>query len=330
VSSSTQETDPSMASVGGTDLDVFRLCLGGNVFGWTIDEARSMEVLDAYAAGGGNFIDTADVYSAFHPGNVGGESETIIGNWMASRGNRDEMVIATKVGMLDGRMALDEANIRYSVEASLKRLQTDYIDLYYAHRDDPDVDQQATLAVFDQLVREGKVRHIAASNHTAARLASALDVSRREGLAAYVAVQPEYNLLDRAGFERELATTCLASGLSCVPYYGLAAGFLTGKYRRGGAPVEGTRAQFVADRYMHDRGFRVLDALEEIAAERDVAIAAVALAWLAGASTVAAPIASATSTAQLEQMLPGARMRLSAQERDRLVAASDLDPEGPS
>ncbi len=305
------------------ELEVFGLCLGGNVFGWTLDEAGSFAVLDAYVRAGGNFIDTADVYSAFARGNVGGESETIIGRWMAARGNRDELVIATKVGMLASANGLAPETIRHGLEASLERLQTDRIDLYYAHRDDPEVPQEETLRAFDELVREGKVRHVGASNFAAERLESALAISAREGLAAYVALQPHYNLLERAGYEGELRAVCERHGLACVPYFGLARGFLSGKYRPDGPAVGSPRAKGVIEAYGNDRGWAVLAELDGIARARGgLPVAAVALAWLRAQPTVAAPIASATSPEQLGELVASTTLTLTPDELARLDAVS--------
>jgi aryl-alcohol dehydrogenase-like predicted oxidoreductase len=307
-----------MARILGTDLDVFPLCLGGNVFDWTADERHSYEVLDAYAAAGGNFVDTADVYSAWVPGHVGGESETIIGRWMADRGARGRMIVATKVGMSAAAKGLAPATIRAAADASLRRLGVDRIDLYYAHVDDAATPLEATLGAFDALVKEGKVRYIAASNYTAPRLVEALAISRRDGLARYVALQPQYNLIHRE-YEGELRDVCVREGLACVPYYGLARGFLTGKYR-GGAMVDSPRAAAAAA-YLDDRGRRVLATLDEIASTHETTIAAVSLAWLRAQPAVVAPIASARSAAQLADLLPMARLELSAAELARLSAA---------
>src|SRR5947209_5498887 len=222
-----------MPRIPQTDLDVFALCLGGNVFGWTADEPQSFAVLDAYAAAGGNFIDTADVYSAWVPGHAGGESETIIGRWMAARGTRNRMIIATKVGMKPGLKGLSPASIRTAANGSLQRLGVDRIDLYYAHADDPDTPLVDSLRAFDALVQDGKVRYIAASNYTAPRLAEALAISRREGLARYIGLQPHYNLVNRDDYEGQLRDVCVREGLACFPYYALAKGFLSGKYRAG-------------------------------------------------------------------------------------------------
>ena len=301
-----------MAKIGSSELEVSRLCLGGNVFGWTADRDTSFAVLDGYVAAGGNFIDTSDSYMWRVPGNSGGESETIIGEWMAARGNRDGVVIATKVGSLPARPGLSAANITAAVEDSLRRLGTDRIDLYYAHKDDPDVAQEETLDAFDGLVRAGKVRALGASNFTAARLRSALEISARDGLAGYVALQPHYNLLERAEFETSLAPLLAAEGLACLPYYGLAKGFLTGKYRPG-ADVASVRAEG-ARAYLDERGLRTLAVLDEIAAGHRVPVAAVALAWLAAQPTVAAPIASARTPEQLVELLPVLDLHLTDDE----------------
>lgn len=307
-----------MARIGNTDLDVFPLCLGGNVFGWTADERQSFEVLDAYAAAGGNFLDTADVYSAWVSGHSGGESETIIGGWMAARGSRNRMIVASKVGMTPGLKGLSAATVRTAAEASLRRLGVDRIDLYYAHLDDAATRLEESLRAFDALVTEGKVRYIAASNHTAPRLAEALAVSGREGLARYVALQPHYNLVHRSDYEGELGDLCAREGLSCLPYYALAKGFLTGKYRPG-TDVDSPRAAS-ARAYLDERGLRLLAALDDIAAADHTTVAAVSLAWLRAQPTVAAPIASARSAAQLSELLPGASMALTQEELARLSA----------
>ena len=310
-----------MARLGSTDLDVFPLCLGGNVFGWTSEEAESFAVLDTYAAAGGNFIDTADAYSSWVPGHSGGESETIIGNWLASRGNRDRMIIATKVGRLDTKKGLHADTIRAAAEDSLRRLQTDRIDLYYAHGDDDTTIPLAeTLGAFDELVRAGKVRHIAASNYEPDRLAKALAVSETGGLAPYVALQPHYNLVER-GYETELAPLCAEHGLACLPYFSLAMGFLAGKYRPGGDPVNSARSQG-ASRYLEDRGIAVLAALDAIAAAHGSTPAAVALAWLLAQPTVVAPIASARTPEQLAELLPFVGLELTVEDLDQLDRAS--------
>jgi aryl-alcohol dehydrogenase-like predicted oxidoreductase len=310
-----------MAKISTTNLDVFPLALGGNVFGWTANQEESFAVLDAYAAAGGNFIDTADMYSAWAPGNSGGESETIIGRWMKARGNRDRMIIGTKVGMLESLAGLSANTIPLAAERSLGRLQTDRIDLYYAHKDDPKTPLEETLGAFDTLVREGKVRYIAASNYTAPRLAEALDVSKRRGFARFVALQPHYNLVERKEYEGELAEVVRREDLSAIPYFALAKGFLTGKYRPG-TQVKSARAAG-ASAYLNELGLKVLAALDEVAGAHHTTVAAVALAWLLGQPTVVAPIASARTTAQLADILPIVELRLSKEELRKLSAASE-------
>jgi aryl-alcohol dehydrogenase-like predicted oxidoreductase len=305
-----------MPRLGRSDLEVFPLCLGGNVFGWTATEQDSFAILDAYAAAGGNFIDTADSYSAWVPGHVGGESETIIGRWMSARRNRGQMIIATKVGRCPGRLGLSAKNIRAGAEASLKRLGVDRIDLYYAHADDPTTPLEETLREFDALIREGKLRCIGASNFTAERLSAALATSAREGLARYVALQPHYNLVVRDEYEGSLSEVCAREGVACVPYFALAKGFLTGKYRTG-TTVESARAEG-ARKYLDARGQRMLAALDDIAAAHQTTVAAVSLAWLRDRPTVVAPIASARTVAQLSELLPMASLTLTADETRRL------------
>ncbi|HVV09666.1 aldo/keto reductase [Amycolatopsis sp.] len=312
-----------MAKIGNSDLDVYGLNLGGNVFGWTADKQQSFTVLDAYAAAGGNFVDTADSYMARVPGNSGGESETIIGEWLAGRGNRDEFVIATKVGSWAKRPGLSARNIREAAEDSLRRLQTDHIDLYYAHKPDPDTPLEETLAAFDELVRAGKVRYIAGSNYTAEGLAEALSISDKNGLARFVALQPHYNLVERE-FEQDLAPLLQQEGLSCLPYFSLAKGFLTGKYRSREANADSPRAEGAVS-YLDHRGERVLEALDEIAAAHGSSPAAVSLAWLAAQPTVAAPIASARNTEQLADLVASVELRLTSDELARLSDASSTN-----
>jgi len=309
-----------VTKIGSTTLDVFPLCLGGNAFGWTADQEQSFAVLDAYAAAGGNFIDTADVYSAWAPGNAGGESETIIGRWMAARGTRDRIVIATKVGMFPGLKGLAAKTVRTAAEASLRRLRTDRIDLYYAHADDAMTPLEETLRAFDALVREGKVRHIAASNYAESRLAEALALSTRMGVARYVALQPHYNLVHRSDYESGLAGLCAREGLACFPYYALGSGFLTGKYRPG-SKVESARAARAA-KHLDDRGLRILAALDAIAAAHRTSVAAVALAWLRTRPGVVAPIASARTPEQLSELLPFVSLELRGDELTQLNDAS--------
>jgi aryl-alcohol dehydrogenase-like predicted oxidoreductase len=310
-----------MVKIGASDLEVSPLCLGGNPFGWTADENASFAVLDAYVEAGGNFIDTADMYSYWVPGNSGGESERIIGRWLKARGNRDRMVIATKVGALPGLDNLAPETIRRGAEGSLRRLEIDHIDLYYAHRDDAGTPLPETLAAFDALVRAGTVRHIAASNFTADRLSESLQTSAREGFAAYVAVQHEYNLVQREGYEQGLASTVAGVGLSCLPYVALARGFLTGKYRPGGPEVDSPRAER-ARAHLDGNGPAVLAALDRVAAAHHTTMAAVALAWLAAQPTVATPLAGARNPAQLAGLLPFLTLRLTADELALLDKAS--------
>jgi aryl-alcohol dehydrogenase-like predicted oxidoreductase len=306
-----------IARLGNTDLDVFPLCLGGNVFGWTIDQERSFAVLDAYVEAGGNFIDTADTYG--RRGSEGaGESERIIGRWIAARKNREGLVIATKVGMSPELSGLSQATIQRGVEGSLERLGIERIDLYYAHKDDLGTPMEETLGAFGGLIREGKIRYAAASNYGAARLGEALRVGERDGMASYVALQPHYNLMERSEYEGELAAVCERHGLACVPYFGLARGFLSGKYGRDGVHVDSPRAAGVRESYANERGFAVLDALQEVAGAHQTAVAAVALAWLAAQPTVLAPIASARSPEQLDQLLASVELELSAAELARL------------
>ncbi len=309
-----------MNRIGATSLEVFPICLGGNVFGWTSAEAESFDVLDAYAAAGGNFVDTADVYSAWAPGNAGGESEEILGRWMTLRGCRERIVVATKVGKMSGLGGLSAATIRRAAEDSLRRLRSDRIDLYYAHADDPATPLEETLAAFDALVREGKVRHVAASNYNAARLAEALAVSDRLGLARYAALQPHYNLVHRTEYEGDLEALCVREEIACLPYYALASGFLAGKYRPG-RTVQSARAGN-ASKHLDENGLRVLATLDAIASERATTVAAVALAWLLGRPGVVAPIASARNPEQLAELLPAATLSLRPEETSRLDAAS--------
>ncbi|MGP4097445.1 aldo/keto reductase [Nonomuraea sp. KM90] len=307
-----------MRSIGTTDLSVFPISLGANVFGWTADKEASFAVLDAYVEGGGNFIDTADVYPYWATGES--TSEMIIGEWMADRRNRDSLVLATKVGMLEGLQGLAPATIRTAVEDSLRRLRTDYIDLYWAHVDDHDTPLVESLAAFDALVREGKVRHVGASNYGAARLAEALKTSEEEGLARYVALQQPYNLVER-GYEGELRDVVTQEGLSSTPYFGLARGFLTGKYAPG-VSVDSPRAGKAAEYLETEHGPRTVEALVKVAGERQSAPATVALAWLAAQPTVTAPIASARSVEQLRPLMEAAAVTLSEEELTILDEAS--------
>ncbi len=291
-----------MITIPRTELSIYPLSLGGNVFGWTATKEESFKVLDRFVDLGGNFIDTADVYSAWKEGNSGGESESIIGEWMASRGNRSKMVIATKVAKLPTKPGLSPANIASAVEDSLRRLRTDYIDLYYAHEDDEKVSQEEYLTTFDQLVREGKVRYLGASNFSAERLKSATQISSDGNLASFIALQNQYNILERDEYERSMIPTLEELGISSIPYFGLARGCLTGKYRKG-VKVDSVRAKGV-ETYQNERGWSIIERLERIAKEKSTTISAVALAWLRAQPTVIAPIASARTVEQLEEITP--------------------------
>ena len=307
-----------MITIAETDLVVHPLCLGGNVFGWSADKAQSEGVLDAYTKHGGNFIDTADVYSEWKEGNVGGESETIIGTWAKARGNRSELVIATKVAMLSKRPGLSTANIIAACDESLKRLQTDYIDLYYSHKDDEETPIEETLTAYAQLIAQGKVRYIAASNFSSERLAQSLKFSADNSIPSYVAVQDHYNLMHRTEFENNQAPLLAQNSITCIPYFGLARGFLTGKYRAG-ITVDSMRAGGVAE-YQTEKGYAVVSALDEIAKAHNSSIAAVALAWLRAQPQVSTPIASARTVEQLEEIIQV--VELNSDEVEKLTKLS--------
>ena len=311
----------SLRRLGTSDIEVFPLALGGNVFGWTADEAQSFAVLDAYTAAGGNFIDTADSYSSLVEGNEGGESERIIGQWVRSRGNRDDVVIATKVSQHPQYQGLTAANIKAAADASLARLGTDHIDLYYTHFDKPEVPVEEIVTALDDLVKAGKVRATAASNISPERLKASLDFAAAEGLARYVALQPHYNLVSRDTYEGPLQAVAADAGLSAVPYFALAKGFLTGKYRPG-TTVDSPRAAGAGAYLDTPAGPRVLAALDDIAEARGAAHATVALAWLAAQPTVAAPIASARSLDQLPALLAVADLTLTPEELTHLTEAT--------
>ena len=291
-----------MITIADTDLVVHPLCLGSNIFGSNANEAESHAVMDAYFNHGGNFIDTADMYNQWVEGHVGGESETIIGSWMKARNNRQSMVIATKVSKMDTRPGLSAKNIFAACEESLNRLQTDYIDLYYSHEDDASVSLEETLGAYSQLIAEGKVRYIAASNFTPARLRESIKFSNDNNLPAYVAVQELYNLVDRTTYEGEMQQVVAELGISNLPFYGIARGFLTGKYRPGITEVDSKRAAGARE-YANDKNYAVLAAMDVIAKEHNASLAAIALAWLRSNPTVSAPIASARTVGQLEEII---------------------------
>jgi aryl-alcohol dehydrogenase-like predicted oxidoreductase len=309
----------SRISLPNTDLSIYPLCLGGNVFGWTADQAQSFAVLDEHRALGGNFIDTADVYSEWAPGNKGGESESVIGAWMKDRGARSETVIATKVAKLSTRPGLSAANIIAACEDSLRRLQTDYIDLYYAHEEDLNTPLEETLGAFDSLYKAGKILNIGASQHSAARLRESLAVSKANGFIQYSVLQNQYNLMERAEFEAESTAVLTETGLTVLPFFSLAMGFLSGKYQPG-AQVDSVRAGGVAQ-YQNERGWAVVEALGQIAAEHNTTHSAVALSWLRAQEVVTAPIASARTVEQLREIMP--LVTLTADQLNHLTEASN-------
>ena len=313
----------TLRRLGATNLHIAPLVLGGNVFGWNLDRAASFAVLDAFVAGGGTMIDTADVYSVWAPGNKGGESESVIGEWLKASGKRDQVQIVTKVGMLQGPNGekLAPAHIAASAEASLKRLGVDYIDLYFAHQDDETVPQEDVLAAFGKLIDAGKIRALGASNFHAARLKSANDAARAHGLPHYHVLQPEYNLISRHKFEGQLQDYCVEHNIGVVPFFGLANGFLTGKYRSpadfGKSATRGTRMAA----YLEGKGPAVLAALDQVAAETGATLAQISLAWLAAQPGVTAPIASATSPAQVEELLGSMALTLTPDQLSALDVA---------
>ncbi|WP_158786900.1 aldo/keto reductase [Granulicella sp. L46] len=309
--------------LGDTDLEIVPVVFGGNVFGWTVDEARSFELLDAWVGRGFNCIDTADVYSVWMPGHVGGESETIIGKWLKQSGKRDEVVLLTKVGMemKSGGKGLSKKYILEEVEESLKRLQTDRIDLYQSHTDDESVPLEETLEAYAQLIDEGKVRYIGASNYKGARLAEAEELAERQKLPAYKTLQPEYNLYDRQGYEEDLAAVAEKYGLGVIPYFSLASGFLTGKYQSA-EDAKGKNREGRVQKYFDERGMKILKALKKVSEETGAEQAAVSLAWLLEQPTITAPIASATSTEQMEALFAAVDLNLSAAQLALLTDAS--------
>ena len=310
--------------LGTTDLQVYPITFGGNVFGWTIDEKTSFEILDAFTGAGFNFIDTADVYSRWSPGNQGGESEIIIGNWLRKSGNRNNVIIATKVGadMGSGKRDLSKKYILKAAEDSLKRLQTDHIDLYQTHWDDETTPIEETLDAYAQLIKEGKVRHIGASNLSPERLKASLQIAFKEGLPAYQTFQPHYNLYERKVFEEALEPICLANNLGVLNYYSLASGFLTGKYRTESDLTKSARGGGVAQ-YLDARGLKILDALDKVAAELNTTQATVALSWLIHRPSVTAPIVSATSLTQLESITKAPDLSITPQQLDFLTQESN-------
>lgn len=309
--------------LGQSSIEAAPLMLGSNVFGWTADEATSFKILDAFVAAGLNFIDTADTYSTWVPGHQGGESETIIGNWFKRSGKRDKIVIATKVGAeIPGQgKGLSKAWIMRQVDASLKRLQTDYIDLYQSHRDDPATPVEETLETYAQLIQQGKVRVIGCSNFTAERIRESLAASRKNGWPRYESLQPNYNLYERATYESTLEPLALQEKLGVIPYYGLASGFLTGKYRSQDDLKKSQRGQSTK-KYLNDRGFRILQALDQVAERYQTKPAQVALAWLMARQSITAPIASATSVEQLNELTQATKLELDRESIERLNKAS--------
>lgn len=310
-----------MTRIGASQIDVLPIALGTNTLGWTAQREAAFAILDAFTDGGGALVDTADGYSAWAPGNSGGESETLIGEWIAARGARDRLVIATKVSRHPQFRGLAAATIAGAAEASLRRLQTDHIDIYFAHYDDPDTPLAETIGAFAQLVQRGLVRHVGLSNYSAERIAEWLAVARELGAPAPIALQPHYNLLHREPFESALAPLAAEHGLAVLPYYGLGAGFLTGKYRSP-ADAQGVARNRMVSSYLTDSGFAAAAELRAVAAERGVEPAAVALAWLGGRPTVSAPIAGATSPAQVAPLLDAATLELTASELQRLERVS--------
>jgi aryl-alcohol dehydrogenase-like predicted oxidoreductase len=311
--------------LGNSPLEVVPLMFGGNVFGWTVDEATSFKLLDAFIDAGFDFIDTADVYSAWKPGNRGGESETIIGNWLRRSGKRQQIILATKVGMEMGenKKGLSKKYIFSAVEASLKRLQTDYIDLYQSHKDDPATPVEETLSAYAELVMQGKVRVIGASNFSAARLAESLQLSQTMKIPSYQTLQPLYNLYDRAEYETDLEPLCVQHGLGVIPYFSLASGFLTGKYRSEKDLEKYPRGSRVK-KYLNDRGLTILSALDKVAVRTGAEISQIALAWILARPSITAPIVSASTLDQMESLFKASRLELSREDIQFLNAASDF------
>ncbi len=309
--------------LGQSSLQIAPLAFGGNVFGWTADEPTSFALLDAFVTAGFNFIDSADVYSRWHPGNQGGESEVILGNWLKARGNRGKVIIATKLGieMAPGKKGLSRTYMMQAVEASLRRLQTDYIDLYQSHRDDPDTPIEETLSAYAELIKQGKVREIGASNFSAARLAEALRISSAQGLPRYQSLQPQYSLVERQDFEGDIENLCLKEKVGVIPFYSLASGFLTGKYRSAGDTEGRARGSRVA-KYLNDAGFRVLAALDDVAKRYNATQAQIALAWMIARPSITAPIASATNVDQLREIMRAPEIKLDSDAIAQIDKAS--------
>ena len=305
--------------LGNSSIEISPLVLGGNVFGWTVDEPTSFKLLDAFISSGFNCIDTADIYSIWVSGNRGGESETIIGKWLKRSGNRDQVVIATKVGreMGPGKKGLSKSYIHSALEASLRRLQTDYVDLYQSHTDDPETPLQETLEAYEELMDEGKIRAIGASNYSATRLSETLQVSKEKGLPSYQSLQPLYNLYDRTDFEGELEQVCSRNGIGVITYSSLASGFLTGKYRSSEDISQSPRGSGVR-KYLNPRGLRILNTLEQVAKKYDSTPSKIALAWLMARPSVTAPIASATNLTQLNDLIESTTIELDRSSIDLL------------
>lgn len=313
--------------LGNSNLEVSRLCFGGNVFGWTADENTSFKLLDAFVNAGFNFVDTADSYSTWVAGHKGGESETVIGKWFKARGKRDKVILATKVGSeVAGRKGLSKGYILSEVEESLRRLQTDYIDLYQSHRDEANTPVEETLEAYAQLVKQGKVRVIGASNFTEERLEMSLQASRKHGYPRYESLQPNYNLYDRADYETKLEPLCMKEQIGVIPYFSLASGFLTGKYRTQADLEKSARGKFV-QKYMNERGLRIVAALEQVAKQKGSTPARVAIAWLLARPSITAPIASATSLEQLNELVEATKLKLDAQAIALLSEASAYEAE---
>jgi aryl-alcohol dehydrogenase-like predicted oxidoreductase len=322
-SASVEGFDMKKRKLGNSGLEISPLVFGGNVFGWTVDEPTSFKLLDAFVAAGFDSIDTADVYSKWAPGHTGGESETILGKWMKRCGNRDKLIIATKAGMEmgPGEKGLSRAYILRAVESSLRRLQTDYIDLYQSHTDDADTPLEETLEAYEELITHGKVRAIGASNYTAARFAAALEINKKTRLPRYESLQPNYNLYDRADFEAQLEPLCLKEGIGVINYYPLASGFLSGKYRSESDVEKRPRARMLK-KYVNERGFKILQALDEVARKYNATPARVSLAWLFARPSITAPIVSATSLEQLNELIASVELTLDRPSIELLNQAS--------